>query len=54
VLTQASTIARRYAALLMEEGAIDDAKAKSALGLPADVLDREAASLDEALARVRE
>jgi hypothetical protein len=54
VLTQASAIARRYAAFLMEEGAVDDARAKRALDLPGDVLDREAASLDEALARVRE
>lgn len=53
VLTQASAIGRQYAALLMEEGAVDDANASRALGVPGDVLDREATSLDEALARVR-
>jgi len=52
VLAGASEVARRYAALLMEEGAVDDRKATQALGVPAEVLEREATALDTALLEV--
>jgi hypothetical protein len=42
-------LAQRYAALLLEEGARDDAKSAKALGVDLDVLDAAAQALDAAL-----
>jgi len=51
ILSRASPLARRYAALIYEEGAIDDLKASRLLGVSADELEPEARALD---ARLRE
>ena len=48
-LTRLPELSQRYAALLMEEGARDDAKCAKALGVSVDVLDAAAHALDRAL-----
>jgi hypothetical protein len=49
-----SELARRYAALIYEDGVMPDALAAKALGVPSAELERAAAALDEALRDIRD
>jgi hypothetical protein len=49
-----SELARRYGALIYEEGPVSDSQAAKALGVSADDLVAAAVSLDEALRHIRE
>jgi hypothetical protein len=49
-----SELARKYAALIYEDGAMPDALAAKALGAPSAEVERAAAALDEALRDIRD